>query len=632
MGFTYNPNYFMDEEPFIYGNTDLREPQIQGYLHVYDHFIVKKKTTHAIIVLPTGVGKTGLMGLLPYNMCSGRVLVIAPQIIIKDTVIDALNPELADNFWLKRKVFDRPKSLPALVEFESANTTVEVLEAANLVVMNVQKLQSRLGSSPLKFLPADFFDMIIIDEAHHSTARTWVEAIQHFSGAKIVKVTGTPIRTDKKEIAGDLVYRYKLSQAMANEYVKSLENLTYIPGELYLTIDKDLSKTYTVDQIYQMKLKDEDWVSRSVAYSKECSEKVVDKSIELLEKKLERGNKVPHKIIATACSIDHAEQIKDLYVAKGYSTVVIHSDLTEDQKDQAILDIKNDRVKVVVNVSMLGEGYDHPYLSIAAVFRPFRNPLPYAQFIGRILRSIPKEIALRAEDNIGQIVSHKHLGLDDLWAVYKEEMKESEIIKHLRELDTLEDESKDSLGNSGELRPLDIGYATERGTGELIGDVYLTTAVLKRKQEEDKIREKKIAEIQKILHINREEALKVINLTENKDSDIKRPDKYFTSKRKDIDVTIKEIIVPELINRFSIDQRGDNLKDCPLFKGAFSWIKIRVKDNGGMLAVYFTSYLNSEVGAKRQNWSIDDYEIAHEKLPEIVEYVQKVLEDYLGIP
>ncbi|MFB7121840.1 DEAD/DEAH box helicase family protein [Bacillus tropicus] len=56
-----------------------------------------------------------------------------------------------------------------------------------------------------------FFDLIIIDEAHHSTARTWVETTQHFSKAKVVKVTGTPFRTDKEKIAGELVYKYKLS-------------------------------------------------------------------------------------------------------------------------------------------------------------------------------------------------------------------------------------------------------------------------------------------------------------------------------------------------------------------------------------------------------------------------------------
>ncbi len=208
MSFQFNQNYFIEYEPNIYGNSLLREPQIQCYYHVYDHFMVKKKLTHAVLVLPTGVGKTGLMALIPYGISQGRVLIITPQIVIKDTVVDALNPEFPDNFWIKRNVFNRPKDLPTLVEFEGSKTTLEVLKAANLVILNIQKLQSRLDSSPLNFLPPDFFDMIIIDEAHHSTAKTWVEAIQHFSIAKIVKVTGTPIRTDKKEIAGDLVFRY----------------------------------------------------------------------------------------------------------------------------------------------------------------------------------------------------------------------------------------------------------------------------------------------------------------------------------------------------------------------------------------------------------------------------------------
>jgi len=630
MGFNYNPKYFIESEPNIYGNSNLREPQVQGYSHVYEHFMINKKTTHSVIVLPTGVGKTGLMGLLPFNISQGRVLIITPQITIRDTVVDALNPDIPDNFWLKRNVFNRPKDLPTLVEFEGSTTHAEVLAAANIVVLNVQKLQSRLNSSPLNFLPSDFFDMIIIDEAHHSVARTWVETIYHFGAAKVVKVTGTPIRTDKREIAGELVYKYKLSQAMAKGFVKSLENLNYIPEELFLTIDSDKAKTYTVNQIYQMNLKDEDWVSRSVAYSTECSEKVVDESIKLLEAKLSDST-VPHKIIATACSISHAEEIKDIYERKGYKTALIHSKLSEDIIQQAKNDIKNHRVKVVVNVSMLGEGYDHEFLSIAAIFRPFRNPLPYTQFIGRILRVIPDDLVSKASDNIGQIVSHWHLGLENLWNTYKIEIQESEIIKNLNDTDIIYDSPNPSDSNK-EPREFDIGQASERGTGKLIGDVYLTTAIIKKKQEEEKIRERKIAEIQKILQINREEALKVINLTENNDSDIKRPDKYFSSKKKDIDVTIREMIIPELITKHKIDQKADNLKECSLFQNKrFSWIINRGKNNGGFLAIYFNHFLNQEIGTNRSSWSLDDYEIANQKLPEIVEYVEKVLEDFLNI-
>ena len=43
MGFDYNPNYFIDAQPSIYENEYLREPQKQGYYHVYEHFIIKEK-------------------------------------------------------------------------------------------------------------------------------------------------------------------------------------------------------------------------------------------------------------------------------------------------------------------------------------------------------------------------------------------------------------------------------------------------------------------------------------------------------------------------------------------------------------------------------------------------------------
>ncbi|WP_039239200.1 DEAD/DEAH box helicase [Clostridium novyi] len=632
MGFKYDKNYFSKVNPNIEGNKSLREPQIQGYYHVYNHFKIRKKSSHAIVILPTGVGKTGLMALLPYNISSGRVLIIAPQIVIKDTVIEELDSCSPGNFWTKRNVISNPKKLPAVIEFEGSKTKQEVLEAANIVVINAQKLQGRLQSSPLNFLPKDFFDMIIIDEAHHSTARTWVETTQHFSDAKVVKVTGTPFRTDKKEIAGELVYEYKLSQAMSRGFVKSLENLEYVPGDLYLTLDKDNNKKYTVEQIKSMGLKDEDWISRSVAYSAECSEKVVEKSIELLEYKLRNNNPVPHKIIAVACSIWHAEQIRNMYEERGYSATVIHSDLSDFEKAKAKSDIKNHRVKVVVNVAMLGEGYDHIYLSVAAIFRPFRNELPYAQFIGRILRFIPENEATRTDDNIGQIVSHKYLDMQKLWRFYKIQIEESEIIKHLRDVDILENESENTSSGTKDIKHNDIGSVHEIGNGTLIGDTYLTTELIKKRKEEENQLEKKVKEIQKLLNINREKAIEIISSADGNNSSIKRPDQYFASKRKDIDTRIKESIVPELITKFKINQKDNNLKNCILFRNRrYSWIATRIKDNGGLLAVYFSQYLNNEIGLKRDDWSIDDYERADEKLPECIEYVEKVLADYLNI-
>ena len=92
-----------------------------------------------------------------------------------------------------------------------------------------------------------------------------------------------------------------------------------------------------------------------------------------------------------ACSIDHAEEIKQLYIENGYRAEVIHSKQMPEKQDETKQNIENHRLDVIIHVAMLGEGYDHPYLSIAAIFRPFRSELPYEQFIGRVLRVIPEE-------------------------------------------------------------------------------------------------------------------------------------------------------------------------------------------------------------------------------------------------
>lgn len=629
MKINYDPNYFLLANPNIGENEDLREPQIAAYYHAYEHFIKRGKKSHALIVLPTGVGKTGLMGLLPYNISKGRVLIITPQLTIKDTVVDSLDPDHPNNFWLKRKVFNDIKTLPSLVEYQGDNSSREILELANIIVLNIHKLQSRLDSSFLNFLPKDFFDMIIIDEAHHSSANTWVQTLQYFSNAKVIKLTGTPFRSDDKEIAGELIFKYKLSQAMASDYVKSLRNITYIPEELLLTIDNDVTKKYSVQELLESGIKDEDYISRSVAYSYECSEKVVNKSIELLEEKLSIS-KVPHKIIAVACSISHAEQIKEIYEKNGYSSAIVHSGMEKADIEEAMLDIKNHRVKVVVNVAMLGEGYDHCYLSIAAIFRPFRNELPYSQFIGRILRRIPDDEASHSSDNIGEIVSHKHLCLDKLWEKYKVEIQESEIIKHLKDIDEINDYEDKHDKSEGKVIEVDFGKAIEIGVGKVETDDYLTTELLKRHKEEEKTREEKINKIQELLNLGREEAITIINSAESESSSIKRPDKYFSQKRKDIDVFIKEEIVPNLINKYNVNQKGNDLINCRLFTNQYSWIKKGVKDNGGMLAVYFEQYLKNEIGLPRKEWKLSDYDIAFEKLDQAEEFVKIVLEGYFN--
>lgn len=624
----YNHEIFMNSFPNILENEDLREPQIRAYASLYKHFITEKNCNHALVVLPTGVGKTGVMGIAPYHISKGKVLIIAPRVAIKDNLIKQLDPINPRNFWIRRKIFHSPEFLPNVCEY-NPKLSQDVLDNSNIIILNAQKLQIRLESSILNFLPKDYFDLIIIDEAHHSTAKTWDDAISYFSGAKIIKLTGTPFRTDGQKIEGELVYNYKLGLAMARSYIKSLENISYIPDELYLTIDENESIQYTVQQIYDLGLKDEDWVTRSVAFSMECSEKVVDRSIEFLHKKKDASN-IPHKIIAVACSIFHANQIKSLYESKGLNVAIIHSKLEQKDIEKAFSDIENNRVEVVVNVAMLGEGYDHPYLSVAAIFRPFKAELPYIQFIGRILRYIDDENATPI-DNVGQIISHKNLELDDLWIKYKKEIDESEIIKRLindQDIDDLWEDDNENLFNekNSNGKVIQFGQAYEYGQGTIVGDSYIDTELLKKAKAIEKEEQKKIDELIKLLGVTELQARTIVRSTSNTDLSYKRPDIMYINSKQGLDTKIRGEIVPELITEFNLNKEGKDLANLPFFSDSrYQWIVPQAKDNAALLAMLFNKYLKDEIGSSRDKWSQNDYKLAYQKLEIIVQYIKSIL-------
>ena len=358
--FNIDTEYFIKSNPDINENNFLRVPQIDAYQAAYDHFINEKSKEHAKITLPTGTGKTGLMAILPYGISSGRVLIITPQIVIKDAVLGSLDPEYDKNFWIMTKIFQSRSDLPAVIEYETDHNE-DLLQYANIVILNVHKLQKRLKSSLLKKVKKDFFDLIIIDEAHRSEAKTWQDAIEYFDQAKVVKVTGTPFRSDGKKIQGKDVYEYKLREAMSMGYVKVLEKITHIPEKMYLTVDENEDEQLTIEEIRERGIKDEDWINRSVALSAKSNEVIIDRSIELLEEKL-RVSSFPHKIIAVACSIWHANQLKKMYEDKGYEVSIVHSSLDKAVIKEELKRIEHHKVKVVINVAMLGEGYDHKFL------------------------------------------------------------------------------------------------------------------------------------------------------------------------------------------------------------------------------------------------------------------------------
>ena len=92
--------FFLDLDFKIDGNEHLRDPQRDGYLRTYEFF--RKGKNKAILQIPVGCGKTGLAALLPLGLAEGRVIVIAPNLTIKDGLYEAMDITNRQKcFWRK---------------------------------------------------------------------------------------------------------------------------------------------------------------------------------------------------------------------------------------------------------------------------------------------------------------------------------------------------------------------------------------------------------------------------------------------------------------------------------------------------------------------------------------------------
>ena len=408
-------DFFQDTPANIETNTNLRDPQRDAYVQAAAFF--QRGGQNALIQLPVGCGKSGLAAILPFGIAEGRVLVIVPNLTIKDELHKALDITNRQKcFWRQRRVLEdrQMTSGPYVCTLDTGN--LSVCEKSHIVLTNVQQF----GTNPDKWLTKfsdEFFDIIIVDEAHHGVAASWRRVFERFPNAKVVSLTATPFRSDRQELDGELIFRYPFKSAAIKGYVKKLKASYVAPSELTFTL-KGEEQTFTVEEVLEMKEKE--WFSRGVALSTPCNVSIVDNSLEKLEQLRQTGTK--HQLIAVACSINHARQIRSLYQERGYEAAIVHSspDKERDEKanEEVMRNLYNGVLDCIVQVQMLGEGFDHPKLSVGAIFRPFRSLAPYIQFIGRILRVVVQNDPSHP-DNYGHIVTHAGMNLDELLKRFK---------------------------------------------------------------------------------------------------------------------------------------------------------------------------------------------------------------------
>jgi DNA repair protein RadD len=417
-----NGEIFTTANANIEANDLLREPQRGAHRHVREHFATSREP--AILQIPVGCGKTGIMATLPFGIAQGRVLLITPNLTIRKGVMDALDITSRECFWAKARVLSDFTAGPWTAVLDGPSANLHDAVESHFVVTNIQQLASQADRWLPQF-PHNFFDMILVDEGHHAAASSWQKVFRRFPDAKVVSLTATPFRADQQPLQGEVIYRYSFARAMVNGFIKQIHSRSIAPEELYFTY-RDDTKRHTLDEVLQ--LREEQWFRRGVALSLECNRHIAEASIQRCEK-LRAETGIPHQIIAAACSVDHARQVRSIYQECGYRAAEIHSDMEEDEQEQVIERLRLGQLDCIVQVQMLGEGFDHPRLSVAAIFRPFRSLAPYIQFVGRVMRVVVQNTPDHP-DNQGFIISHVGLNNDARWEEFRElDLDDQELLR-----------------------------------------------------------------------------------------------------------------------------------------------------------------------------------------------------------
>ena len=615
-------SYFLSTAVNIEGNNKLRTPQIEAYLKIKS-FFSSKENTEALVVLPTGTGKSGLISISPFGTSTGRVLIVTPGLVTKDS-IRKTQEALYDNFWINYDILFSHKDLPVTVEY-AAGLLKQHLTDSNIIYSNIQQLSNSRGNALIDTVPNDFFDLIIIDEAHHAPAESWIQLLSYFSKAKKLYVTGTPYRGDGQKLPGTLIHETQLSEVMRDRYVKWLRKETVNAHSLFFTIADHPGRKFTINEVID--LKDKEWVERSVALSEECSKDVIKHSITRLSELKKQSPKVSHKILAIGCSISHAEDLRAWYLESGLSVALVHSMMTPDDVLAEFRKIDAHEVEVVVSVNMLMEGYDHKYLTILALFRPYRSINAFAQIVGRVLRAIPQEeISAFEIDNNALIIYHQETGLDEMWRVFQTEVDRAKH-QRTREYEFLERdyvERENALGGV-------VTLETFSGNAEsYLADLDFNELFKQKRKEINEAAEAQLSEIQKSGQFD-EETLKrfkdVLVETKTKEASQyidpnlveKRPALARQELRKILAKRIQDESASLLSDR-GLSDKGTEL--CSSFKRIISYIKLDAS-NDGVLVIYMNHKLYSRFGKREA--------LENKALMQALEYVPAIVEELRGM-
>jgi superfamily II DNA or RNA helicase len=372
---------------------ELKPRQQQAYDAVFT--ALNQGITRQLIALPTGVGKTVLGAHIAKNFQKTLFLAHRMELISQTaTTMSRVAPEIPQGFIMQGRH-----------------------DPAPFTVGMIQTTYNRLNR-----ISPDAFDCVILDECHHSAAKTWRAVADHFKPRLRLGLSATPERADGAPLSNlfdAIVYSMTLGDAVNENYlvppkcvqISTQTNLDKVrctagdfnQGDLERTLNTPNRNRLIVD-----------------AYKKHGADR---------------------KAVCFTAGVQHAMDIAATFQSAGIAGDWISGD--DPQRMEKLADFAAGKIQVLANAMLLTEGWDDPGTSAVLMARPTKSRSLYAQMVGRGLRLCEGKADCLLLDFVDSASRHNLLSA---WRFFRQEGIEVEGRPRNRRAQMAREKARDEFG------------------------------------------------------------------------------------------------------------------------------------------------------------------------------------------
>ena len=325
---------------------------------------LRVKNKHkALIISATGTGKTYLSAFDAKAFNPKKLLFVVHRLTIAK-----------DSLKTFQKVFGTEKTM-GLYSGDRRELDCDFVFS---IIQTISK------STHLENFKKDHFDYIIIDESHRSGADSYLRLIDYFEPKFLLGMTATPERTDGNDIFQlfdhNIAYEIRLNRAMEEEMLSSF----HYYGVTDLLIDDN-----EIDNKSDFNL----------LVSKERVKRIIEQA-----KFYGSDNGITRGLIFCSRKKE-AIELSALFNLKGFKTIALTGDSTEDERAKSIEKLETDnlseKLDYIFTVDIFNEGIDIPKINQIIMLRPTESAIIFIQQLGRGLRKVDGKSYVTVIDFIG---------------------------------------------------------------------------------------------------------------------------------------------------------------------------------------------------------------------------------------